>query len=212
MNLVLVLAVASFNPGQAVVRCQAPGWMYSGIVIRSGDAPDTDLAEYVLTAKHCIQGATRSQVTVRFQNGQEVIGHPADWSGGWDGPALLKIPKKRYPTAVIAGRYVKANVDKVWALGYPQATFKLHYKVGFVTQGTRISGEWMSEFNRAQWPGYSGGPLYNEQGEILGVASCTDFRHTWHISHTDIARLCWKKGIKPVAAQRKPPADVIPAN
>lgn len=188
MNACLFILLAAANPGEAVVRCSSPGAMYSGVVISQ---------ELVLTAKHCGNGHYGQSVQVRFPNGKTITGSWYAQSAAYDGPALIKIPKGNWPVAKIAGRSPVARREKIWAMGYPAGTPQLTRMTGTVAPGGSIGNARMTEFSRGQIPGYSGGPLLNSQGEIVGLASHTNFRQTWHITLPDIARFCHQHGVDP---------------
>lgn len=214
---VLLAAVIAGNPGDAVVRCQQTGSMYSGTVVRSESGEF-----FVLTAVHCVRNRP-ARIQVRFQTGRTVTGSFYAMSSATDGPALIKLPVGDYPYAEISRKTVKARTEKVWALGYPQGTLRLNRLTGFVVQGGMLGpggGSGFSigangnahtvRFSRGQVPGYSGGPLFNSQGQIVGLASCTDFRNTWHITHASIAAFCHRYGIHPVGTA-PPPSEQPPS-
>lgn len=212
--LAIVAAVLAGNPGEAVVRCTQPGSAYSGSVVRS------DTGEfYVLTAIHCVRNRP-PRIEVRFQDGRIVYGSWHAMPPTTDGPALIKLPAGDYPHIDIAPRQVKARTEKVWALGYPSGTKTMNRMTGYVFPGGTLgpgggSGFSMGgggdthtvRFNKGQIPGYSGGPLLNRQGQIVGLASCTDFRSTWHITHSTIAAFCYRYGIRPAVPHPQPSDD-----
>lgn len=188
--LALVSTTCASNPGQAVVRIQRGDGrlLASGVVISS---------ELVLTVKHVVEGGFNHDYVIRFQDGKQVTGRPLAQAVAYDGPALIKIPKGVYPIAEIASRSAQAGRDKIWGLGYPSGTPKLTYMVGRVRAGHQIGNAHTVEFDQGQIPGYSGGPLFNRHGQIIGLASHTDFSHTWHITLPTIAAFCYKYGVRP---------------
>lgn len=195
--LIAFLLLASYGfaehpSGKAVVFIRRDdGVSCSGVVLTR---------VFVLTAKHCTRGGHNQTYHIRFEDGTNVKGTFVDEGTAYDGAALLRIPDGDWPTADISPTSPVANKDKIWGVGYPGGRPIKNYMVGRVYDGQHIRGARMTGFSQGQIPGYSGGPLFNQHGQIVGIASHVESRHyseTYHITLPSIAVFCSWHGIKP---------------
>jgi serine protease Do len=125
---------------------------------------------YVITNAHVVKGQP-AVMTVMMADGKTEI--PADLVGfGKNGLdlALLKINRsgKKFP-AVTLGRMKSVRVgDNTYAIGTPlDEAFQNTFTTGIVS-ALRAGGKYI-QHNAALNPGNSGGPLLNENGEVIGV-------------------------------------------
>ncbi len=129
----------------------------------------------ILTASHVIQ--TAEKVTVTFLDGQQV---PATVvaSANWGDIALIKLDQKidLPPHAVLADSDLVRIGDKVFVIGAPFG-FSHSLSVGHISSwfrtGAMLGTGTMEVFqtDAAMNPGNSGGPLFNMDGEVIGIAS-----------------------------------------
>ena len=153
-------------PGQAL-NTIAVGNDGSGVLI--------DDEGTILTASHVIQ--TAEKVTVTFFGGEQV---PATVvaSANWGDIALIKLDQKidLPPPAILADSDLVRIGDKVFVIGAPFG-FSHSLSVGHIS--SRFKTEAMIgtgtievfQTDAAMNPGNSGGPLFNMDGEIIGIAS-----------------------------------------
>jgi len=128
---------------------------------------------YVITNYHVIDGA--SQVTVRTHKGTvleaTVVGFEAT-----NDVALLKVDGENLPYAVI-GSSDKASVgDQVVAIGNPLGELTSTLTVGYISAKDRIVDTDGTVLNMLQTDaainsGNSGGPLFNMNGEVVGITT-----------------------------------------
>ena len=129
---------------------------------------------YVVTNHHVVEGATG--VTVTMHDGAEydarIIG-----SDSTNDVALLKIEEDVALQAVTVGSSDALNVgDQVVAIGNPLGELTSTLTVGYVsakerdvtTDGTTIN---MIQTDAAINSGNSGDPLFNSQGEVVGITT-----------------------------------------
>jgi serine protease Do len=129
----------------------------------------------ILTASHVIQ--TAEEVTIKFLDGQEV---PASIiaSANWGDIALLKIDQQiNLPEPVILADSDKVRIgDNVFVVGAPFG-FSHSLSAGYISSrfmtGAMLGSGTMEVFqtDAAMNPGNSGGPLFNMEGEVIGIAS-----------------------------------------
>ena len=129
---------------------------------------------YVVTNHHVVEGAT--DVTVTLNDGTEyaatLIG-----SDSTNDVALLKVEEDVTLKAVTIGSSDALRVgDQVVAIGNPLGELTSTLTVGYVsakerdvtTEGTTIN---MIQTDAAINSGNSGGPLFNSQGEVVGITT-----------------------------------------
>ena len=126
---------------------------------------------HIVTNNHVIEGA--SKVTVRLKNGDsyeaEIKGYDAETD-----IALLKIDAENLVPAVI-GRSGDLKVgDKAYVIGNPLGTLGGTVTQGIISALNReidVDGTTMSllQTDAAVNPGNSGGALFNDQGQLVGV-------------------------------------------
>ena len=137
---------------------------------------------YVMTNHHVINGGNKAIVVTN--NDEEIEGQILG-SDEYLDLGVLKIKKKNYMTSVITGDNSKVKLgDTVFTIGAPVG---YEYR-GTVTNGiisglnrlvevsvkNNVSDDWVMEVlqtNAAVNPGNSGGPLFNSNGEVIGVIS-----------------------------------------
>lgn len=199
--LLIAGSASAAGRGDAVVRCSNGEAYYSASCVH----PDG----WLLTAKHCTEGCEHLPVEVRFLDGRVLTAKFVAQSRSAEGPALLRLPKGKYTYLEIAPAMPRASKVAVRAVGYPKGSYKLYNRRGFLYPASgKLSGEsggaaYVNEMDTPSVPGYSGGPVVNENHQIVGVISSTDDRTSLHITHADIVKFCAKYNIRPAVAEAK---------
>jgi len=128
---------------------------------------------YVVTNHHVIEGAAKVRVTTAdaTEYTAQVIGSDAT-----NDIALLKIEGEDLPHVTIGSSDALAVGEQVAAIGNPLGELTFTMTVGYVsakdrmvtTDGTTIS---MMQTDAAINSGNSGGPLFNMQGQVVGITT-----------------------------------------
>lgn len=128
---------------------------------------------YIVTNSHVVEGA--NSISVILHDGTE---YPATVKGtdSANDIAILKVDATDLPAAAI-GKSGEMNIgDMVVAIGNPLGTLSATQTVGYVsginrevtTDSAIIS---MIQTDAAINPGNSGGPLFNMQGQVVGITT-----------------------------------------
>ena len=128
---------------------------------------------YVITNYHVIEGGT--DVTVTTHDDQE---YPAEIIGYEENNdlAVLKVEGENLPYAVIGSSTDLQVGDQVVAIGNVLSTFASSLTVGYVSGVDRVVDTDGVAMNMIQTDvainsGNSGGPLFNMQGEVVGITT-----------------------------------------
>lgn len=134
---------------------------------------------YIMTNYHVIESAQRSNYTVSalFKDGTsyeaKIIGFDAD-----NDVAVLKIEASELTPATIGNSDDIAVGDSVFAIGNPLGELDFSMTSGRVSALDRsivtdrnTAAINMFQFDAAINSGNSGGPVYNESGEVIGIAT-----------------------------------------
>lgn len=151
-------AIAAAN--QSVVMLTGNQSIGSGVILTSNGL--------VLTNSHVVRDGG-SQWNVRFANGQErparVVAVGSREVGIFYDLALVQVEGvSNLPVAQFSDRLPKAG-ELVWAIGAPYG------RADVVTQGQlrQITTDGILLTNTEVHPGNSGGPLLNQNGEVVGI-------------------------------------------
>ncbi|MCU0527552.1 MAG: trypsin-like peptidase domain-containing protein [Elainella sp. Prado103] len=149
------------DANRSVVMLKSASSVGSGIIL----SPDG----LVLTNSHVIQGGGGAGWRVRLSDSQELaatVVNPGVGSGEiFQDLALVQIKNVQdLPVARLAGSQPQAG-EPVWAIGAPYARPEV------VTQGVlrRLTQDGIIFTTAEVHPGNSGGPLLNQQGEVVGI-------------------------------------------
>ena len=133
---------------------------------------------YILTNAHCVSDAQAAGETpeVELYNGKRyscvIVGTDTD-----SDIALLKIEASGLFPALIGSAENLAPCQTVYVMGHPDAQLKFTITSGIISaldrtitfpDGTTLD---MFQVDAAVNPGNSGGPVYNEQGQVIGVTT-----------------------------------------
>lgn len=129
----------------------------------------------ILTASHVIQ--TAEKITVTFPDGQSSAAEVVV-SVSWGDVAVLQLTDDiKLPKPVVLADSDKVRIgDKVFVVGSPLG-FSHSLSVGYISSrfqtGAMLGAGSMEVFqtDAAMNPGNSGGPLFNMDGEVIGIAS-----------------------------------------
>jgi S1-C subfamily serine protease len=126
--------------------------------------------DVVLTAWHVVADA-RSVCAV-FADGQRVnvIGC-IDYDGGRD-LALLKLEKQLSHRRAAIGRELPAVAARAYVIGSPKG-YDFSISDGLISQIRSVKGFLQYQLSCPISPGNSGSPVFNQRGEVIGIASWT---------------------------------------
>jgi len=148
-------------------------------------------AGLVMTAKHC----DLSEVERVVIGDHEILAVRVYESPDPEGPLVYDCVGSGYPWVPVAASVPGAN-EPVYAMGYAVAAGarRLQEADGTISRGDRFGfrGEFFSG-NLTDIPasdGWSGGPLFNAKGEVIGLVSAGDQHGSIFISHA-ATRAAW---------------------
>lgn len=143
-----------------------------------------DPSGLVLTAKHCDHPPV---VVVRFKD-RTVSARRVYVCPETEGPVVFDCDGEGFPFARLA-EVVPPNGEKVWSAGYPVLTGRreLRWASGpmlgssnFRYQGGSFRG---NVVGFPTGPGWSGGPLFNQEGKVCGLLDSSDCQTSVFISY-----------------------------
>ncbi|REK50276.1 MAG: hypothetical protein DWQ49_15730 [Bacteroidetes bacterium] len=170
---------------------------------------------YLFTAKHCLNGLGN---TITFKSkkdpNKKIEAKLIYVTKHSDGPIVYYLPsdgEKPYKSFKLA-KSAPSNGELVHTIGYPGGNYAITYG--------RVSGGNGSDVNYVKMrisPGNSGGPLINEDDEIVGVAQAVDTELTsnnsyfggWSITRKALEEAKKLKGEKIESPNTKYKADVV---
>src|ERR1022692_4055398 len=165
---------AAFNP-EKIYHKGLPSVVTVGMKSQSGEkfigSAVLALADdVVLTAWHVVADA-RSVCAV-FADGQRVnvIGC-VDYDGGRD-LALLKLEKRLPHRRAVLGRELPAVAARAYVIGSPKG-YDFSITDGLISQIRSVKGFLQYQLSCPISPGNSGSPVFNQRGEVIGIASWT---------------------------------------
>jgi S1-C subfamily serine protease len=130
-----------------------------------------DKKGYLVTNAHVVEGS--STILVQNNKGQEFKANIAYLDNVKD-LAILKIADEDYkPVASLPYSIRKGSADlgeQVFTLGYPRD--EIVYNEGYMSAKTGFRGDTIScQIAVSANPGNSGGPVFNKNGEVIGILS-----------------------------------------
>ena len=128
----------------------------------------------VITSQHVIDGATR--IMIRLYDGREVPAKVIHASRSND-LAIMKVDASGLPYLPIARARTARAGDEVFTVGFPSSSV-LGTQPKFTEGSISAMSGMMDEPTYMQMsipiqPGNSGGPVVNEQGEVVGIVAAT---------------------------------------
>jgi hypothetical protein len=125
----------------------------------------------VATNLHVVEGEADIKVRM-FDGAQYSVMSIAGVDRGHD-LALLRIqPKKPLPTLVLGDSSQVSAGDQIIAIGNPLGVFDYSVSAGLISQVRPLSSDLtILQISAPISPGSSGGPLFNQYGEVVGVTT-----------------------------------------
>ena len=152
---------------QALQHQPAPGG--TGFLFSSRD--------YIITNYHVVKGA--SSIEVKFPNG-EIIKARLQAKDSQNDIAVLKLaqsPSSQIPDLKFGDSSKVRPGDRVFTIGYPASSILgKNQKItdGIISSVTGIEDDpTMFQITVPIQPGNSGGPLFNERGEVIGITTAS---------------------------------------
>lgn len=188
-----------------------PGAPPASVVVIGGcSGVNVDPAGLILTAKHCQH---ESRERIEFVDGRSVMGHKVYESDQTDGPVAFMLDDPGpFPTSQVAGD-APAVGEKVYSWGYPAGSQSharnLSYASGVVTGMEKVPAvtvglpPLLPAYNAnvvskiAIDGGWSGGPLFNAKGEVIGLASASNDKKSFWLGFT-VTRDAYRIGMASV--------------
>ncbi len=129
---------------------------------------------YLVTNHHVIKSA--AQVHVRMSNGKNLPAKVVASEPSKD-LAIIKIDAKNMAYLSFASSNKVGLGDEVFTIGYPLINvlgFDPKYTEGVVSAKSGLAGEALAfQITVPVQPGNSGGPLVNQQGQVIGIITST---------------------------------------
>lgn len=212
--LVTLLAFSQIHAGEAennalpsLVKCYSDTGFCSGVVV--------DPSGIVLTAKHC--GAS-DVIEVQLQGSEQRLKAVKILEDAPpEGAVSYRLPPGKYKYSPIAKSPPEPG-DSVFSIGYPGG--KLASGSGVITGSSLASASWekglffenLTDITAA--PGWSGGPLFNDSGEVIGLCSNGNESGTAFVNYSSICRVYAQSVADPirVVAFTFPRGECIPCD
>lgn len=153
-----------------------------GIVSGLGTGVIIDPRGYILTNSHVVDDGAARQVTVMFENSENVTAEIL-WTDKVMDLAVIKVDKKNLPVAELGDSDAVEVGDISVAIGNPLGLeFQRSATEGIISgldrtilvqnaNGTSSIMEGLIQTSAAINPGNSGGPLLNSKGQVIGINS-----------------------------------------
>ena len=133
-------------------------------------------SDYVITSYHVVHGS--KSISVRFTNGEQIdatIG-VKDTNNDIAILKLSKSPTSRHNIITLGDSTSVKTGDRVFTYGFPLVDLLGHqeprYSEGFINSLSGISNDpRLFQVSIPIQPGNSGGPVFNEKGELIGIAT-----------------------------------------
>ena len=133
-------------------------------------------SDYVITSYHVVHGS--KSISVRMFNGERINAAVAIKDTN-DDIAILKLsksPRSRQNIITIGDSSSVRTGDKVFTYGFPLVDLlgnqEPRYSEGFVNSLSGVSNDpRVFQVSIPIQPGNSGGPVFNEKGEVIGIAT-----------------------------------------
>ena len=133
-------------------------------------------SDYVITSYHVVHGS--KSISVRLNNGEQIDASIAVKDTNND-IAILKLsksPTSRQNIITLGDSTSVKTGDRVFTYGFPLVDLLGHqeprYSEGFVNSLSGISNDpRLFQVSIPIQPGNSGGPVFNEKGELIGIAT-----------------------------------------
>jgi S1-C subfamily serine protease len=133
-------------------------------------------SDYVITSYHVVHGS--KSISVRFTNGEQIDASIAVKDTNND-IAILKLsksPTSRQNIITLGDSSSVKTGDRVFTYGFPLVDLLGHqeprYSEGFVNSLSGMSNDpRLFQVSIPIQPGNSGGPVFNEKGELIGIAT-----------------------------------------
>ena len=183
-GLLVVLALGACGHGQKpgesksmsardIIDSSSPGI----VRIEAGDAKVgtgfiVDSTGLIATNLHVIEG----EASIRVKLYKDPTEYPATVIAGFDKGhdlALLRIkPKRPLPALRLGDSSAVSAGDRIYAIGNPLGVFDYSITDGLISQVRPLSPELtILQISAAISQGSSGGPLFNQFGEVIGVTT-----------------------------------------
>lgn len=156
----LTVADIAASATPAIVTIRTAQSLGTGFVVRSDG--------WIATNLHVLVGGARVRVTLRDQRVLDVVEILAA-SPDYD-LALVRVEARGLPTLAMGDSDAMRPGDPVVAIGNPLG-LEDTVSNGLVSARRKIGGLEVLQVSAPIAPGSSGGPLFNERGEVVGVAT-----------------------------------------
>jgi S1-C subfamily serine protease len=147
----------------------------SSVAIATGTGFLFGSQDYIVTNYHVVKGT--SEVTVKFLNGESINAEviATDTQNDVAILKLTKSPSFQSREMKFGDSAMVRMGDKVFTIGYPSINimgFKPKYTEGVISAVTGIKDNpTVFQTTVPIQPGNSGGPLFNEKGEVIGLTT-----------------------------------------
>ncbi len=166
-NKTKLLEASNLLSNKNVIARVKPSVVYIDTVTGSGSGIIISTDGYILTNGHVVSGI--NSAIVKLTNGASYTGNIIGRDENID-LALLKISATGLSAAFFGNSDLVDQGDTVFTFGYPLGIEgDVAFKDGTLSRRQKIGDTTYLEISAQILPGNSGGPLVNQEGEVIGI-------------------------------------------